>query len=198
MFAKLIRRTHMYLALFLAPWVLMYALSTMAMNHHHFVRGLYGGDKPPFKKERELAYEPTFPTDATPQTMARQILADLDLDGRHRVRGQADHGPLTILRLDPVNPQRILYLPTEKRVVVEKQESRIPNVLARLHLRQSYRFDYAFDDTWAFSVDLVIAAMVFWAASGLWLWWELKATRRWGAVSIVGGIGLFTLFLCTI
>jgi len=32
MFAKQIRRIHMYLALFLAPWVLMYALSTMAMN----------------------------------------------------------------------------------------------------------------------------------------------------------------------
>ena len=120
MFAKLIRRTHMYLALFLTPWVLMYALSTMAMNHHHFVRGLYGSDKPPFKKEREVAYERNFPTDATPQTMARQILRDLDLDGRHRVRGKTDHGPLTILRLDPVNPQRILYLPTEKRVVVEK------------------------------------------------------------------------------
>ena len=26
----------MYLALFLVPWVLMYALSTMAMNHRHF------------------------------------------------------------------------------------------------------------------------------------------------------------------
>jgi len=40
--------------------------------------------------------------------------------------------------------------------------------------------------------------MVFWAASGLWLWWELKSTRRWGALSIVGGFGLFALFLCTI
>ena len=33
MFSKVIRRTHMYVALFLAPWVLMYALSTMVMNH---------------------------------------------------------------------------------------------------------------------------------------------------------------------
>src|SRR5262245_53684615 len=31
MFSKIIRRSHMYLALFLMPWVLMYALSTMAM-----------------------------------------------------------------------------------------------------------------------------------------------------------------------
>ena len=61
----------MYLALFLVPMVLMYALSTMALNHHHFVRGLYGGERPPFKKERELDYLRIFPAGATPQTMAR-------------------------------------------------------------------------------------------------------------------------------
>ena len=32
MFSKIVRRTHMYLALFLAPWILMYALSTVAPN----------------------------------------------------------------------------------------------------------------------------------------------------------------------
>ena len=31
-FSKIIRRVHMYLALFLAPWMLMYALSTLAMR----------------------------------------------------------------------------------------------------------------------------------------------------------------------
>ena len=198
MISKVIRRTHMYLALFLVPWVLMYALSTMALNHHHFVRGLYGGERPPFKKERELDYDRTFPADATPQTMARQILSDLDLDGRHQVRGKADHGPLTILRQDPVTPLRLVYAPAEKRVVIARQEPRIPDVLARLHVRQGYQSDYALDDTWAFSVDLVIAAMIFWVGSGLWLWWELKVTRRWGAVSIGGGVGLFALLLFTI
>jgi hypothetical protein len=33
MFSKFIRQTHMYLALLLAPWILLYALSTIAMNH---------------------------------------------------------------------------------------------------------------------------------------------------------------------
>ena len=54
------------------------------------------------------------------------------------------------------------------------------------------------DDGWAVSVDLVIGAMLFWVASGLWLWWELKATRRLGALAFGGGLGLFGLFLLTI
>lgn len=33
MFSKFVRRSHMYLALFLTPSILMYALSTLAMTH---------------------------------------------------------------------------------------------------------------------------------------------------------------------
>jgi hypothetical protein len=27
------------------------------------------------------------------------------------------------------------------------------------------------------------------------MWWEIKTTRFWGALSLVSGLGLFTLFL---
>jgi len=47
-------------------------------------------------------------------------------------------------------------------------------------------------------VDLVIVAMVFWVFSGLWMWWELKATRTLGAVLMFAGAGLFAMFLFTI
>ena len=63
MTSKLLRRIHMYLALFLTPWVLMYGLSTMAMNHHQSLRALYGG-APAFSMERELTYERSFDEDA--------------------------------------------------------------------------------------------------------------------------------------
>ncbi len=33
MTSKLLRRIHLYLALFLTPWIRMYAVSTFAMNH---------------------------------------------------------------------------------------------------------------------------------------------------------------------
>jgi hypothetical protein len=40
MISKILRRTHMYLALFLTPWMLIYALSTMAMNHRELFKRL--------------------------------------------------------------------------------------------------------------------------------------------------------------
>jgi hypothetical protein len=37
--------------------------------------------------------------------------------------------------------------------------------------------------------------MVFWVASGLWMWWEMRKTRGWGLLSAAGGIGIFAWFL---
>lgn len=196
MLSLVLRRTHMYLALFLTPWMLMYALSTMAMNHHQLLIELYGG-RPPFEAERELDYDQPFAAGLSRQDAARQILDAADLDGRHRAQGDAAKR-LTVLRLDPVSPRRLVYSADDQRVVIEKQEYRTPNLLARLHTRHGYGTDYAADDTWAFTVDLAIVAMLFWVLSGFWLWWEMKATRRLGTVAMLGGLGLFALFLVTI
>ena len=78
------------------------------------------------------------------------------------------------------------------------QVYRTPGFLERMHRRRGYQTDYVRDDLWAVTVDMVIIAMVFWVASGLWMWWELRVTRRWGAVSAAAGLALFALFLLTI
>lgn len=38
------RRLHLYLAMFLLPWVLMYGLSSLPFSHHDFFEELYRGD----------------------------------------------------------------------------------------------------------------------------------------------------------
>jgi hypothetical protein len=198
MFSKVLRRTHMYLALFLTPWMLMYALSTIVMNHRDFFREYYGGGLMRYEKEREQTYTGTFPADARPRMVAEQILSDLDLDGAYRVQGRLDRGRITIFRHDPVTPSKIIYTPENGKLRIERAVFRSPTVLVGLHHRRGYQHEYALEDTWGFSVDLVIVAMVFWVASGLWMWWELKVTRRWGALCLAAGIGLFGFFLITI
>jgi hypothetical protein len=47
----------------------------------------------------------------------------------------------------------------------------------------------------AVSVDAVIAAMVVWALSGLWMWWEMRATRFWGTAAALSGVLLFVLLV---
>ena len=50
MFSKFLRRSHMYLALFLTPWMLVYALSTMGMNHRQYFTKR--GDNPSGSKRK--------------------------------------------------------------------------------------------------------------------------------------------------
>jgi hypothetical protein len=47
-------------------------------------------------------------------------------------------------------------------------------------------------------VDLVILAMVFWVISGLWMWWEMKVTRRLGLAALLAGCCVFGFYLATL
>lgn len=185
----------MYLALFLTPWVLMYTLSTMAMNHREHLRGGAGEGPPRFEKESARPYDAVFPEKAVPREKALQILRDLDMDGAHTVGRPAADGTLTINRMDLVSPKRIVYRPSERAVTIEKLPFSGPAFLERMHRRRGYNHSYATDTIWAVSVDLFIAAMIFWVASGLWMWWEMKVTRVTGALFALGGAALFAGFL---
>jgi hypothetical protein len=79
MVTRLVRRIHMYLALFLAPWMLMYAASTVIMNHGRTA-------SPAFELEWVQAYSAVFPDGTPPTRIADQILRDLGLEGAHGVQ----------------------------------------------------------------------------------------------------------------
>jgi hypothetical protein len=193
--SKLVRRVHLYLALFLTPWILMYAASTFAMNH----RDVFRGSPPPppeWKTVSQSTYSGEFAPGAEAPAMAQQLLDSLGLDGAHQARMR--EGKLEINRLDAVAPMRITYDAASRAVHVEQHVFKSAEFLERMHRRRGYQHAYALEDTWAVSVDLVIAAILFWVLSGLWMWWELKAARRWGAAFALAGIGLFGLFLVLI
>ncbi len=181
----------MYLALFLAPWMIGYALSTIAMQHRM--------PRPTtFITESEQQYANRFEPGTPPREIARQILADLNMEGAFGVQGPAPDGRLTINRQGMLSPHRITFSPNDRRIVVERLELDTSGFLNRFHRRRGYQQPYAADLAMAIAVDAVIVAMVFWALSGLWMWWEMRATRMWGLACAATGIGIFILFVVTI
>ncbi len=187
----------MYLGLFLAPWMLMYALSTMVMNHRHYLQKHFGA-QPAYEKESDTVFSVRLDASAPAQRTARQILIALGLDGRHSARKSPTGDALVIFRNDPLRPRRITYTYSTGILLVERQVLRAPGFLESMHRRRGFESQFVADDLWAFSVDLVIAAMIFWALSGLWMSWEMKATRGWGALATAAGVGLFVMFLVLI
>ena len=197
MFSQLVRRSHLYLALFLSPWLLMYAVSTLAMNHREALVARFGPVAAPYKRESESTFEAVFPPNADAEQMARQILDALRLDGAHGVNRRPD-GTLVITRNDLLTPRRITFTPATQKLLIEKMEAQPNGFLERFHRRRGYTTGYGLDTIWAVSVDVVIVALVAWVLTGLWMWWEMKATRTAGATAAVAGAALFLLYLSQI
>jgi hypothetical protein len=196
--SKLIRRVHMFTGLFLAPWMLMYALSTLVMTHREYVVSFYPSKNPVFVNERELDYTRSFADGTSREEIGHQILQDLGLSGRHYVSGGRNGQPLVINRQNGLSLRRLTFDPSSHKIFIQREEFRALTFLERMHRRRGYDQPYALEDTWGFTVDVAVITMAFWSLSGIWLWWELKMTRFWGALSLMAGLGLFTLFLILI
>jgi hypothetical protein len=216
-FVQILRRVHMYLALFLSPWVVMYGLSTVFMNHMPFFAGLYGKDWGAFVVERQTTYDGPLPVSPAPQVAgtntpdqtspstaldasaaAGQILKHLHMDGAHWVDASRDGSRITIHRNDVLVPRQIIFTPADRKLLIKRQTFHLPLLLRRLHARRAYGAPYMADNVWAFVVDLFIVSMLLWGATGLWMGYKLKPTRRWGTLCAAAGCALFVFFLLAI
>lgn len=56
--------------------------------------------------------------------------------------------------------------------------------LLRLHMIHGYPSEFNERWVWAFIVDAMAFLMVFWAISGIIMWWQIKRTRRIGAAAL--------------
>lgn len=192
-FSVLLRRCHMYLGLFLTPWLAMYAVSTVVFNHADLINRHYGGRMERFAPEREAIYGKPFAAGATLRQKGEQILDDLHLNGSFGIQQKPDR--IVIDRRDPLAPRRITFFPGTGKLIIERQALRAAQLLTTLHSQVSYTNKLARIKLWAFMVDLTAAATLLLVITGFWMWWELKVTRRWGAFLTLFGLVLFGLFL---
>lgn len=65
--------------------------------------------------------------------------------------------------------------------------------LTQLHLAREYPPGVGERWFWAVAVDVMAFVMVFWAISGLFMWWQIKAVRGWGAVVLAVSAAVATL-----
>lgn len=65
--------------------------------------------------------------------------------------------------------------------------------LTQLHLAHGYASQGGVRWVWALGVDAMFASMVFWAISGLLMFWQIKAVRRVGAIVVAASLIVATL-----
>ena len=191
------RRVHLYLGMLLIPWVVVYASSTFVFNHH---RQLFKGYFTPearawttiWEKEQHL----DVPKDrAKMRELARKILDQNGMGGSFGVNQNPRQ--MNISLPDFQTPRRVVYHKKEGLLVAQEQGHTWPMLLVRLHVRTGYGREGMLHDGWAFFVDLVCLAILMWVFTGIYLWWKIPSTRKWGFISLGAGAASFLVLLLT-
>jgi len=196
-FPHLNRRTHLYLGLFLTPWVLMYAISSVPFSHgDYFEQRDKALGLPMWTKTFEGPYDlGPIPETEQLKPLGARVVREFQLENCSY--GVYRQGPqqLNIYVHTFWKSVQFKYFIDEKRMVAEDRRFRWDHFLTGMHARGGFADGRMFHTAWAVIIDFVCLAFLTWVASGLYMWWTLPALRKWGWAAILGGLTSFAWFL---
>ncbi len=184
---RLMRVSHLYTGLFLTPWMALYAISALSLNHTDSLR-----DPPPWKTTSESNFKvgKAFPHD--PDEQADTILKHLDLAGPRRIT-QNDAGQMMIYRMCATGNYRVTWQRTAGHLIVERQlPFSIHTFVNALHFQHRYDQPYLACQVWAVIVDATAISTAIWVISGVYLW-ARRPHRGWGGLCLAAGTALFAV-----
>ena len=192
----LLRRIHLYAGLFLAPWFLMYSLSSIPFNHNEYFNRLdQQKGLPPFTTSWERPYDVPVPeNDRDLRALGARIMHDAGLDGNfgaYRVGGDR----IEVYVYTFWKSTTLRYFINEKKLRSDPRRFRWDQFFTGMHARGGFEQDGLVNDGWALLVDLVCVGMLAWIATGLYLWWGIRAIRNWGWLALAAGFATFAAFL---
>ena len=196
-FSYINRRTHLYLALVLLPWFLMYGVSSVPFAHSQFFNDRDARLELP---NWTLRYEKPLdvPAPSEDPVAMRQFGKTLLDDGGIPV---ASYG---VYRQSPTQinvyaysfwrSTQLLYFTDRKVVRAEDRRFRWDQFLTGMHARGGFDQEGFLVSSWSVVVDVVQIGILIWVASGLLMWWEIRSHRRWGVFAIAAGLATFLVF----
>ncbi|HUP38719.1 MAG TPA: hypothetical protein VM115_01255 [Vicinamibacterales bacterium] len=192
-FPHFVRRAHLYTGLFLLPWVIMFGVSTIPINHQAPDPGTAN-----WTRIGERAFDAPVPAaEDNLRPLGRDIMNAAGIEGGYYVYRAK---PRQILVGHPhfLAPVRVNYFPDEKRLVIERRSFSLRPFLSSMHTRGGYDMGGFWDSVWAVFVDALCIGLILWIASGIYMWWGLPSTRRWGWLALSAGALCFVLIIATL
>ncbi len=182
---RLMRVSHLYTGLFLTPWMILYAVSALCLNHTELLR-----DPPQWKITSETNFRVGQAFPRTSDEQADTILNHLDLAGPRRI-AQDEPGQMVIYRLCATGNYRVTWQRQAARLVVERQlPFSIYTFVNALHFQHRYDQPYLACQVWAVIVDATAISTAIWVISGVYLW--ARRPKRWrGGLCLIAGTALF-------
>jgi len=191
-FAHFVRRAHLYTGLFLLPWVIMFGVSTIPINHNS------APAPPTWTRVAEHPFRADVPAaGGNLRPLGRAMMNAAGVDGGYFVnRAGANH--VNVNHPDFLTPARIIYDIERQTLSVERRDFAMWQFLSGMHTRGGYDMGGFWDSVWAVFVDVVSVGLILWIASGVYMWWSLPSTRRWGWTALGAGAVCFAVIIATL
>ena len=187
------RRLHLYLALGLLPWFFIYGFSSIYFSHGRTIREWFPTDQPDWSTRSEQTIDLAIPESGDLRDLGKEVLNGLDLSGPFHI-GRRGFG-FQIYRVTFLHHIRITYRESEGSLNVEDKQFRWDHFFTTLHARGGFQEGEYLHNTWSAIVDIVCVGILLWIASGLIMWWQLPAQRKWGFAALSGGLVTFIAFM---
>ena len=182
-FLLVVRRLHLYLGLFLLPWVVLFGVTSYPFSHPAQVQ-------PKWEVRQDRAYTLDVPAGSELRPIGERLHAEAGFHGGFYVN-QPNPQRINVHHPDFFHPTRITYFVDQRRLLVEQREFIWRQALTSMHAHAGYEIGGFWNVVWAVIIDILCAALVLWMVSGLIMWWMLPGSRSWGWVAIAAGIVCF-------
>jgi hypothetical protein len=195
-FSHLNRRLHLYLGLALAPWVLMYGISSVPFAHSgYFDARDRATGQPLWRVHFERPFDRPAPAGGEAlRAFGDEVLRELAIDAPNTGVFRAGPAVIDIYAYSFLKWTRVQYRTDLQTIRVEERRFRWDQFLTGLHARGGFDQDGWLPTAWSVLVDVVCISFLLWIASGVYMWWGLRPSRRLGWCALLAGALAFTAF----
>jgi hypothetical protein len=186
------RDLHLYVGLFLSPFILVYALSAVVINH---VALPHGGVAGPIVERRSVRIDVR--DDANSLEVAKQIREQLGIAGEIGFVNRTQRGRrITFPVQTPVSTTTVRVDMSTGIAELERSDQGTRAALVYLHKmpgphNASIRGNWVATRLWGWLADWTVYLVLFVSATGIYLWTVLKTERKAGLVCLGAGVVSF-------
>ena len=187
-----VRTIHLYVGLFISPIVLIFSISALVLNHTDYINRTN-----PIKKLPDIKTSiDKIPYDTTDLQTAKGIIKKLRIKGEIDYVSQNDSQISFPVILPGLTTKIKINKQTNEVLItrIEEGSLRATNFLHKMPGPHNVKIrgNSLFMQNWRMIADLVVYLLLFLSASGIFLWYFLKAERKIGWAAIIFGAISFT------
>lgn len=191
------RRLHYYLGLYFLFFLWLFSLSGLLLNHGDWKFAQFW----PMRSETTYEAGVTLPQEGSDLDRARAVMRQLGIAGEIDWPGQREAEVFAFNANRPGRMNQVRVETATGRATVKRIEVNAWGIVQFLHTFSGVRMnrpemsrDWALTTAWVVAMDALAVGLIVMVLGGYYMWWRLRAKRRFGLLALAAGVLCCALF----